>query len=184
MRRAFTKLCDTMKRWAMKHAHGTCGVNYWLFKWRQHPSPLCERCLASNETAQHIWKCPKATKWQSVLKKWSSWLRRFNCPEKDITSFINTWSAWRKDDNTFVLDESTSLEMKVAIIDQRNIGWERFASGYVSTKWNEVLSSWTGNRFPPSVQSLLRLIWEAGYKLWQEQNDWVHNNMEKKKIKR
>ena len=178
MRRAFSKLSDNMKRWVMKHSHGTCGVNYWLYQWNQHPSPLCERCQATNETAQHIWKCPKTKKWQSIEKKWSSWLRRVNCPERDISSFINTWSAWRTNDTTFAMNENTSPEMKEAITDQINIGWERFASGYISDKWKAVLASWTGNRFPPSVQSLLRLIWESGYKLWQERNDWVHNNMD------
>ena len=184
MKLAFSKISHSLKRWVMKHNHGTCGVNYWLHRWKQHPTPTCERCNETNETSLHIWKCPNATAWTSIITKWESWLHRFNCPENDIKAYISIWQSWRRDIALTMLNTTVSTEMSAAIIDQNNIGWDRFAFGYVSNKWKIVLSSWTGNRYSPSVQSLIKTIWEAGYKLWDERNEWVHNDKDIKQAKK
>ena len=66
--------------------------------------------------------------------------------------------------------------MHSTITDQARIGWGRFACGFISNYWKPLLASWRGNKYPPTAQQLVKLIWQAGYKLWDERNDWVYDD--------
>jgi len=184
MKLAFLKLNDAMKRWVMKHSHGTCGVNVWLHRWKQLASPICERCECHDETALHIWKCEKSKEWHSIINSWEGWLRRYNCPEPDIEAYTATWQSWRRNVTSIRLSNEISVPMRIALTDQNKIGWDKMAFGYISIHWSTVLASWRGNKYAPSPQQLIKQIWKAGHKLWDERNGWIHNDTRIKQIKR
>ena len=184
MKLAFLKLNDAMKRWVMKHSHGTCGVNVWLHRWKQLASPICERCECHDETALHIWKCEKSKEWHSIINSWEGWLRRYNCPEPDIEAYTATWQSWRRNVTSIRLSKEISVPMRIALTDQNKIGWDKMAFGYISIHWSTVLASWRGNKYAPSPQQLIKQIWKAGHKLWDERNGWIHNDTRIKQIKK
>ena len=173
IRIAFKSLPDYKKIWAMKHSHGTCGVGYWLVRWKQTTSSKCPRCGEVNESALHVWKCKKATVWNRVMELWKTWLRKYNCPSQDILIFIQEWANWKyaNGDQDMTLASNT---LRNAILDQRRIGWDNLSRGYLSNDWSHWLSSWHSTNYDAHPSSFLKMIWNGGRDLWQDRNDEAH----------
>ena len=179
MRLAFKSIHPHEKIWVTKHSQGTCGVNKWLHRWKQSNTPKCPRCNRMTETSVHVWKCEDSDNWNVVLDKWERWLRRYNCPANDITAILNVWTEWRTD-SPITFDHNISEAIRETLEDQLRIGWDRFAFGYVSKRWDQTISQWPNGTYNPSVSSLIKLIWTTGRMMWEERNEFVHNNEETK----
>ena len=175
---AFSSLSVPHRILVMKQAHGTCGVGKWMAKWKETTDGSCARCGQANEDMIHVWKCPKSSQWEVILRNWNKWLRRNQCPDRDRISFCNEWSRWRRDQPIISL-EDCSDEMRNAITDRRRIGWNNFSHGYISNEWGTAIKQWGNKRYHTSASSLVRLIWEAGRDLWNERNEplYTTNNI-------
>jgi hypothetical protein len=64
------------RRWVVKHANNTCGVNSKLVQWGKKTSPLCPRC-DEVETSQHVYQCQDpaaANLWKSNIDNLRNWM--------------------------------------------------------------------------------------------------------------
>ena len=155
--------------WTMKFAHGTLGVGKWTKRWRLSSDQTCPRC-GNKEDHNHIWKCPEAPQWNRNMTSLGNWLIQIRMPDVDRIAFVNEWEGW-KENRKFDDLEDCSEKFQVAMMHQRQIGWENLTKGFISDYWSHYFATLRGAGHPTKPTTFIRKIWSWGVRMWNERNE-------------
>ena len=113
-----------------------------MVKWKLRYKSNCPHCLQSEETTDHILHCKNeevGQRWETKLKEFDEKLRKIRTCNRLRQAIIRELKGWR-------LSKLPNLpvhyddELRMAIREQRRIGWRNFLEGLISKK-NYMLST-------------------------------------------
>lgn len=165
------------RHFVAKHTTGHCGVGKMMRRWGFRKDGRCPRCKAPEETSLHVLECKAKSavdEWETQIGHLENWLNSQRTNKDISNAIIYNLQKWRKAGNIFphhYQDET----IRAAIKEQKDIGWENFMVGRLSTKWGEaqdkyyksIASRKTGMRW---VQNLIKIIWEVHWSVWDQRN--------------
>jgi hypothetical protein len=171
------------RRWVAKFSSDYCGVNKWMYRWKQRESAKCPRCNEPLEDVEHVWRCQgteSPQKWEAALAALSLEMRRLQTDpivEKIIMGRLCTWQKSAKPTDSSTLP----MQYKEVLTHQDNQGWINFWIGLPSTGWQEIqdahykriASSKTGSSW---LIAMIRKQWLIAWEIWDYRNGIVHNS--------
>ena len=174
--------CAT-NRWACKWLTGFCEIGTMLVIYKHQKHSICPRCLADNETVEHVLKCQDAQAtilWNEELDNIKKWiLDNKGCPEM-AEPIVAGLQAWRCN-VPFDTHGTFSPLLQTAITQQNRIGWKSFIEGFWANKWKQhqeayllsIKSQRSGSLW---ISKLQQRIWHIAWKLWDQRNNVLHSD--------
>jgi hypothetical protein len=174
---------EARHRWICKFAanQGPTGRN--MKRWRFWATSQCPRCLAENETTDHILQCPhpsavlcRKTALAQLVKTLDDLFthpRLRTLMTKNIKSWCNNLPPWQPpllpDDVSKLVDNQTAL------------GWHWLLRGRLTTDWALLQNEYYTNIQHRSTGKLwagkaIAALWDYSWTLWDHRNDHLHNS--------
>ena len=147
----------------------------------------CVASGASDETTDHIFRCPAAsrTEWQSTF---------WTCVESfhDVYQthpllrhlFKETMDQWFEPDSPDIASPVLFLaDVRPLILTQNKIGWRQILRGRFSQEWQRIQNAYYMKRRQKSAfkrtgerwqQQFISVIWGSWFQLWSMRNGEVH----------
>jgi hypothetical protein len=127
-------------RWVTKLASGYCGVNKWMFRWKQCNSAECPRCQHPVEDIKHVWLCQgmeSPQKWVGALKSVKIELRGLQTNPILTTLIISRLRSWQLSEEP---TKFANLQEKYTEVlwHQDAQGWQNFWIGLPSKGWQQI----------------------------------------------
>jgi hypothetical protein len=171
-------------KWLSKFATGICGVGIMLKLWKHQSHSSCPRCGIAKETTEHVIVCPSppaTTIWQDSINKLKTWMVDNDC-EPHMTQIIcSSLKAWRNGLQLPYPSTDVPNIVRAAMVEQDNIGWYNFITGFISSKWRVIQQAHLKEL--GSMKSAIlwisrfqKRIWEIPWVLWQHRNEFLHND--------
>jgi hypothetical protein len=103
------------------------------------------------------------------------------------TAIIEGLHHWR--DPTKVRQESSSHDIRLAVAQQDNIGWQQFINGHLGYRWKGIQQEYleflarrnTGKKW---VRELIKKLWGVAWDMWEHRNDILHTTLTPAKLRR
>jgi hypothetical protein len=165
------------RRWVAKFSSGYCGVNKWMYRWKQRKSAEGPRCNEPLEDVDHLWRCQgteSPQKWEDALAVLSLEMRRLQTDpilEKIIMGQLRTWqkSATPMDFPTL------PAQYKEVVAHQDNQGWINFWIGLPSMGWQEIQDAHYKRIASSKTGSRQVLMPNASPPTFERNMNWVHH---------
>jgi Reverse transcriptase (RNA-dependent DNA polymerase) len=174
---ALQRVQPNMRRWVTKMSSGYCGVNKWMFRWKQWESASCPRCDNPLEDVQHMWLCQgkdSPQHWVTGLQSLQSEMRRLQTDPVLTEIIINRLRSWQRSEEPHVFSD---LQTRYTDVLQRQDaqGWHNFWMGLPSKGWQQlqdehytrISSSKTGSSW---LISTIRKQWLIAWDIWDYRN--------------
>ena len=173
-------LSDTKKMQTCKIMHGWLPLGHM----RHHITGInqCPGCTSTNETIDHMLKCPHPTiteKREVVLSQMLVKGKQNKIPKGVLTAFIQLLTKYTTGATDYTLN-THSRTIQDAIAQQMAIGVDMMARGYIGIGWKDTVPT---ARHPTRILNKLQcMVWMDFFKpLWQNRNELLHqqkNNYE------
>jgi hypothetical protein len=173
------------RRWVTKLSSGYCGVNKWMFRWKQRDSSACPRCQHPLEDMEHVWLCQgkeSPQKWIVALRTLDLELRRLQTDPILATLIISRLRSWQlsEDPNPF---PDVQAKYSEVLRRQDAQGWQNFWMGLPSTGWQQIQhnhyerisSVKTGSSW---LIAVVCKQWLIAWEIWDYRNRVVHDTDE------
>jgi hypothetical protein len=174
-----------MRRWVTKLSSGYCGVNKWMFRWKQRDSEACPQCQHPLEDVQHMWLCQgkeSPQHWVTALTTLELELRRLQTDPVVAALIISRLRTWQASADAHAFPE---LQTKyIAVLQRQDAqGWHNFWMGLPCQGWqqlqddhyNRISSPKTGSSW---LISTIRKQWLIAWDIWDYRNRVVHDSDE------
>ena len=173
-------LSNTKRMQTCKIMHGWLPLGHM----RHHITGInqCPGCTSTNETIDHMLKCPHPTiteKRKVVLSQMLVKGKQNKIPKGVLTAFIQLLTKYTTGATDYTLN-THSRTIQDAIAQQMAIGVNMMARGYIGIGWMDTVPT---ARHPTRIMNKLqRMVWMDFFEpLWQNRNELLHkqkNNYE------
>ena len=180
--RACELLPKARSKWFSKWVTGFCGVGKQLkaWKWQQHSN--CPRCLAPDETVDHVLLCRQQSamiSWENSIGALQTWLIHSNCEPNMMEMICNSLSAWHDGCTIINRDQLGNDLIKKVAKEQERIGWHGMFNGFISSKWRQIQSLHFKNLQSTKspilwMSRFQRRIWIIPWTQWEHRNLYLH----------
>ena len=122
-----------LRLWITKWSSGICGVGKWMLIWKEQTHSKCPRCLANDETVDHVIHCqhPDAIDcWNTGIEDIQNWMGKHYSIPGLTEAVCQKLRYWRNGCIT-PLDISYSDNIQQLIRDQDTIGWDSLCFGLI-----------------------------------------------------
>jgi hypothetical protein len=178
---AMRRLKISRRHWVAKHTEGMCGVNKWLFKWKDRDTDECPRCSLP-EDARHVWQCLAENTHPiraAGMERLDNWMQS-SLTSPDIRLVINTRLQQLFRQLPLAPFPSLSNDLQQALNVQDDIGWENFFEGCIAQEWEAIQSThyqWCKSRKSSRrwTVSLIQKLWDISWDLWEHRIGIVHS---------
>ena len=147
----------------------------------------CVACRACDETTDHIFRCPAASRaeWRVTFRQSiESFHEAYQTHPLLRHLFRESLDQWMNPDSPDAVSPVLfPLEVRVLIQKQNNIGWRQILRGRFSREWQRIQNNYymthkrkslfkrTGERWQ---QQFISVIWCSWFQLWSLRNGEVH----------
>jgi hypothetical protein len=150
-------------------------------RWRFWKTNLCPRCLAPNETCDHVLQCmdPRAaTTRQEAFSSLSKRMDEIKTAPLILEAILSGLQCWIAADG---MPTDFNADIQAALDHQLKLGWDQFVRGRIVTHWQELQSAHfeelqlrqTGQKW---ASLLIMAVWDFTWTLWDHRNDVLHNS--------
>ena len=148
-----------------------------LFRQKEWTSNHCHLC-GLPETVDHLYQCPKRTKWQSDSATALNNLLCQECTSPSLRkTIVKNVTAWLGQDNT---------------PNHVEIGWDVLMRGYIPCAWATAQEQYyRANGFDPKTKSgigwsvkLSSFLWARIHTLWKQRCSDIHDRDQKARLSR
>jgi hypothetical protein len=179
-KQAFKTLPFFKKKRVLKHASGNMGVGAVLLQRKSQDHDECPACDLT-ETPKHILQCadPRAQPvWEKAINSLSASLLKIKTDPRIVSAISSELNGWRLNSSPDITSES--IEVRAAILSQRELGWYPALFGFLSTQWaplQQAYYTWlnsrrTGKRW---VSQLIILLHNVSWDMWTYRNGLKHS---------
>jgi hypothetical protein len=168
--------------WLMKQSSSFCACGKMMQLMGKWESDQCPRCELS-EDAEHIWVCGAAAAdavWSEAMERLSTVAAKFKTPEVIATAMAEGIRWWRLGEPETASSENQSIQM--IVLKQHDLGWRSFCEGHWDPGWQQAYKEMGGPKDGKRwAAALIQVLWETGWKLWEQRNEEVHKKDDKAK---
>jgi hypothetical protein len=180
---ALKRVQPNMRRWVTKLSSGYCGVNKWMFRWKQRDSAECPRCQDPHEDVQHMWLCQgkdSPQHWVNALQALAIELRRLQTDPVLATIIINRLRTWQLSADLHVFHD-LHTKYTDALHRQDAQGWHNFWIGLPCKGWQQIQDDHYRRISSPKTGSswlisTIRKQWLIAWDIWDYRNRVVHDS--------
>jgi hypothetical protein len=180
-RQAWKNVWPARRRYVSKFSTNYSPVGRNMRRWRFWKTNQCPRCLAPNETCNHVLQCmdPRAATTRRVA--FSTLTQRMvdikTAPQIQ-EALLTVLKCWIEDDG---IPTNFTAEIQSALDQQLTLGWNQFVRGRIALKWQQLQSAHfedlkvrqTGQKW---ASHLIMAVWDFTWTLWDHRNDVLHNS--------
>ena len=170
------------RHFVSKHSTGHCSVGVMMKKWGFRSESRCPRCKTSDESVTHVTVCPHPSAldaWKEQISTFQQWLRSQKTRGDIIEAIIRNLRKLRKSGGIYGHHYQDS-DMREAVKEQDNIGWDHFLLGRISNRWSRIQdrhykcihSRRTGERW---AADLIMKVWKFHWSMWNHRNECLHD---------
>jgi hypothetical protein len=183
--KALSTLEYTQELFVIKWAHNLLPTRRHMKRIGQAESELCPSCLATIETAPHIFACPRRVQWQvTFLDSLRKLLAKLHTqPDLQTILMLGIQGALQDDPMFDMPTDNREPSFALLVHSQNDIGWSHLLRGRFSHHWvqlqqahidheDEISSKkFTGDRW---LQKVLHHLWTQLYRAWKQRNTDLH----------
>jgi hypothetical protein len=180
-RQAWKNVWPARRRYVSKFSTNYSPVGRNMRRWRFWKTNQCPRCLAPNETCNHVLQCmdPRAATTRQVafasLSQRMDDIKTAPLIQGALLTALKCWIA------ATVIPTDFTAEIQSALDQQHTLGWDHFVRGRIAIQWQTVQSVYfeelkvrqTGQKW---ASLLIMAVWEFTWTLWDHRNDVLHNS--------
>ena len=154
-------------------------------------SPLCKTCNLAVETQQHLLQCRDRACRKHRLNCWIKHSKTFltkghtarlimDAIDGNVRHYLNLPprpARWQTSQG----NRSVSAAVQRAIVAQNKLGWDKFLSGLISTKWGvaqrlyqEISGDYPNRRPRTWAEGIIASLWEFNHDIWLYRNAIKH----------
>ena len=174
--------------WATKYASGFYAHASRMQQrglWNENTCPICKHEI---ENSRHMIKCnDEKTKVQYAksIQKFFDYIHKVHTHPSICTIFEQALKDSTPTSFAILTENMESDNMiKMAAIEQDEIGWDNFFKGHISKKWAIAQLKHYENMYknPPSIahwaKNIIIQIYNVTFEIWMHRNKVVHDNFE------
>ena len=151
-------------------------------KWGFRTHDECPRCKKKDETALHVLQCQHSTardEWSTQLTDMQQWMEDQKTDPAISKAILHNLKKWRKCRGIFS-DHYRDKQIRKAIRDQNDIGWEQFLLGRISYRWSNIQLTYYQKRHMKKTgekwaEKLIQYIWKLHWGIWNHRNEILHD---------
>jgi len=183
--KALSTLQYNQELFVTKWAHNLLPTRRHMTRLGKAESDLCPSCLATIETAPHIFACPLRVQWQATfldsLRELLASL--YTQPDLQCILMVGVRGALQNDPLFDMPTTNREPSFELLVSSQNDIGWDHLLKGRFSHHWVQIqqdhidhepdVSSkkFTGQRW---LKQVINLIWTHLYLAWKLRNADLH----------
>lgn len=163
-----------------KHSVGMCGIGKCILCWKKWDTDGCPRCN-QQEMAAHVWACARQgaeNAWDTACNQLQEWLESHQTdPEIAAAIIMGLW-RWQHGSQD---DTGYSWQIRNAVDQQHNIGWQHMVEGWMCLEWEGglqqayLMSIGSTRMGRCCVVVLIRKLWMIAWDLWEHRNEVLYN---------
>ena len=180
-RQAWKNVWPARRRYVSKFSTNYSPVGRNMRRWHFWKTNQCPRCLAPNETCDHVLQCPDPRADTTRRLAFASLSKRMD----DIKTapliqdaLLTVLNCWITDDG---IPTDFTADIQGALDKQLALGWDQFFRGRIAIQWQQMQSAHfealqlrqTGQKW---ASLLIMAVWEFTWTLWDHRNDVLHNS--------
>jgi hypothetical protein len=174
---AMKEVSRRKRRWISKQTSGRCAVGVEMKRRRKWSHSKCPRCDELFETSEHVLQCTgEGTEaiWTIAIADFRKWLATQLTNNVVADLICSSLTGWR-DGTAPPVVRSNLLHLKLAMEDQRDIGWGAAMEGRWSSYWIKIQENHfrklkrrrSGKRW---LTSIIKQMWNISWDLWDHRN--------------